>query len=102
MITVLYTGRGRGWEHEDTGSPKSKEEHHCNPVAAVSDDFPISKLGITAHAWPLSVALAKPTWATGIDVLVAGDGRKLPEAKHSSWLRDRRRLEELKPKVGCN
>lgn len=57
-----------------------------------------TNLHILAHAWPLS----SPKFGAQIselDVLVAGSRRMLPEAKHSSWLRDRRPLDKLKAQV---
>ena len=57
---------------------------------------------ILGHAWPLRSPTAAPVGlmlGPGLEVLVAGVGRSLPEAKHSSWLRDRRHLDDLKAQV---
>lgn len=58
-------------------------------------------LTILAHAWPLPFPTTAPggRLGPGLEVLVAGAGRSLSEAKHSSWLRDRRPLDDLKAKV---
>lgn len=58
-----------------------------------------SDLNILAHAWPLPTRTLGGG-GSGVEVLIAGSGRSLPEAKHSSWLRDRRRLDELNAQVG--
>lgn len=55
-------------------------------------------LKILAHAWPLSPTTPEFE-GPGVEVLVAGSRRSRPEAKHSSWLRDREHLDILKVKV---
>lgn len=55
-------------------------------------------LKILAHAWPLSPTTPEYE-GPGVEVLVSGSRRSRPEAKHSSWLRDREHLDTLKVKV---
>ncbi|CAN0458817.1 unnamed protein product, partial [Laminaria digitata] len=111
MATVLYTPCLSDREDETTTLPTSQPPPSTPPtsqpsaaaaaeVAAetgrVADD---SNVIILAHAWPLPLPAAAPggpMLLPGLEVLVAGVGRSLPEAKHSSWLRDRRPLDDLK------
>eukprot|EP00752_Nemacystus_decipiens_P003827 g3521.t1 len=93
MATVLYAG---GWSAEDTdnglegGGGREGEEYLQGT----------SPLHILAHAWPLPVP-SRIAGSQGVQVLVAGSGRTLPTAKHSSWLRERKPLDELKAQAGA-
>eukprot|EP00903_Cladosiphon_okamuranus_P020573 g18884.t1 len=93
MTTVLYAGGG---SVEETG----KVLEGGNLLEGGGGHRCTRPLRIVAHAWPL-LAPARAAGGSGVQVLVAGSGRSLPRAKHSSWLRDRKTLEELKAKAGA-
>lgn len=91
MASVLYAGGG-SFEDPDRGPeggdrPGGEEDQQCT-----------GPLHVLAHAWPLPVPPPK-AGGPGVHVVVAGSGRSLPTAKHSSWLRDRKPLDELKAQV---
>ncbi|CAB1118144.1 unnamed protein product [Ectocarpus sp. CCAP 1310/34] len=106
MTTVLYTHRRRPGK-EDVGEGLSDDDQPEGATAftgARTSESPRkeaarrtknSKICIMAHAWPLPTPPVDGRPA-GVKVLIAGSGRSCPEAKHSSWLRDRKRLDELK------
>lgn len=85
MVTVTYACGG---SPGDTVNQPAVEE-------GLQDRRP---LHVLAHAWPLPTTPQKGR-DSGVRVLVAGSGRSQPLAKHSSWLRDRRPLDELKAQV---
>lgn len=91
MVTVLYA---YGGVDEDT-SRHSADDKQRQEQAVVECR---SGLHISAHVWPLP-APQRGGGGSGVEVLVAGSGRALPWAKHSSWLRERKRLDELKARV---
>lgn len=93
MATVLYACGG---STEDT------DKGFADGAQAKGEEglLGISLLRILAHAWPLPKP-ARKGGGPGVQVLVAGSGRSLPRAKHSSWLRERKPLDELKAQVGC-
>ncbi|CBN75813.1 conserved unknown protein [Ectocarpus siliculosus] len=111
MTTVLYTHRrrlgkedaGEGLSDDDqpggttafTGTRTSKR-----PRKGAARPTKDREICIMAHAWPLPTPPVDGRPA-GVKVLIAGSGRSLPKAKHSSWLRDRKRLEELKAQTGA-
>lgn len=109
MTTVLYTHRRRPGK-EDAGEGLSDDDQSGGGTAftgARTSGYPRkeaarpakdSEICIMAHAWPLSTPPVDGRPAE-VKVLIAGSGRSLPEAKHSSWLRDRKRLDELKAQV---
>ncbi|CAM9811719.1 unnamed protein product [Scytosiphon promiscuus] len=113
MTTVLYTNDGSAEDSAEDltdgrrpergvplngGSTSDTKEDSARPEASKAKTS--RNLKILAHAWPLPTR--PPGGAgSGLEVLVAGAGRSLPEAKHSSWLRDRRRLDELKAEAGA-
>ncbi|CAM9411319.1 unnamed protein product [Hapterophycus canaliculatus] len=112
MTTVLYTHDGsigdlaEGFEDRrqlEGGVPfKSDRTSDTQNRSTRTEEWEMKKcsnLNILAHAWPLPTRPAGGG-CSGVEVLIAGPGRSLPEAKHSSWLRDRRRLEYLKAQAG--
>ncbi|CAN0435990.1 unnamed protein product, partial [Ectocarpus sp. 12 AP-2014] len=111
MTTVLYTHRRRPGK-EDAGESLSDDDQP-GEAAAFTDartseslrkgaarPTKDSEICIMAHAWPLPTPPVDGRPA-GVKVLIAGSGRSLPEAKHSNWLRDRKRLDELKAQTGA-
>ncbi|CAM9835340.1 unnamed protein product [Ectocarpus fasciculatus] len=111
MTTVLYTHRRRlGGEDAGEGlsdgdqpgeatafTSAKKSERPREGAARQTEDREIC---IMVHAWPLPTPPVNGRPA-GVEVLVAGSGRSLPEAKHSSWLRDRKPLDELKAQTSA-
>ncbi|CAN0550504.1 unnamed protein product, partial [Ectocarpus sp. 12 AP-2014] len=111
MTTVLYTHRRRPGK-EDAGEGLLDDDQPGGATAftgARTSESPRKKAArptkdneicIVAHAWPLPTPPVDGRPA-GVKVLIAGSGRSLPEAKTSSWLRDRKRLDELKAQTGA-
>lgn len=104
MITVLYTRGDPEAAEDNLGLHPSRHEERLG-----SDGTPAGgrtgtrNIGIVAHAWPLPATLMPSSGALdGLEVLVAGEARSNPEAKHSSWLRDRSVLDGLKAQVRWN
>lgn len=97
MVTVLYACGGSA---EDTAAAAAAR-HSADDAQRQEKAGAEGRRGglqISAHAWPLP-APPRGGRGRGAEVLVAGSGRELPWAKHSSWLRERRRLDELKARV---
>lgn len=95
MLTVLYTHGEDDSRGGDVGNGSSEFPGSTRDAARGEGGRPVR---IAAHAWPLPNTLTQEK-LSGVEVLVAGAGRSLPGAKHSSWLRDRRNLDELKAQV---
>lgn len=98
MTTVLYASCAPPAE-DARADPEAARHRPGGEDSAVKDGS--GAIRVTAHAWPLATP---PPPAPGggtsrLQVLVAGSGRSLPGAKHSSWLRDRKPLDELKAQV---
>lgn len=95
MVTVLYTHRVNQERSQGEGGSAAGRGKR---TSGLTKDGTTNSVGILAHAWPLP-QLTPDTPA--VQVLVAGSARRSPEAKHSSWLRDRGRLDQLKSEVNA-
>lgn len=96
MVTVLYAPGGTPGQGPEERSRDVLDEAGLGRGEAPGDAAG-ERLGILAHAWPLP-ALPRGGGRSR-EILIAGKGRSRPEAKHSSWLRERRSLDRLKAQV---
>lgn len=103
MITILCTQRHPEQEN-GVGGDVSRHENKLDDISSspAGGRTTTRDLSILAHAWPLPATMHSAGVLDGLEVLVVGQQRSNPEAKHSSWLRDRRALDELKAQVGCS
>ena len=96
MVTVLYVHQDHDLEVEHLEN-RYPENGHQEKEGMRSIGGP-QPLKILAHAWPLSPTKPGPE-RSELEVLVVDSRRFRPEAKHSSWLRERRHLDAAKINV---
>ncbi|CAM9366789.1 unnamed protein product [Ascophyllum nodosum] len=99
MVTVLYVHQDHDLEVEHLEN-RYPENGHQEKEGMRSIGGP-QPLKILAHAWPLSPTKPGPE-RSELEVLVVDSRRFRPEAKHSSWLRERRHLDAAKINAGSN
>lgn len=88
MVTVLYK---RIFSDREEDARDARPENERGNESS-------THLYIMAHCWPLPMP-QQDKRRSCLKVLVAGSGRLISQAKHSSWLRDRRHLDALKAQV---